>query len=296
LTIAAAIIAVLATQFNTGDGVLMAIGSLAVVSATGICVFCKSCELSDKLRITNEELRHSQRKLETQLRQHRETLNRVGYEMRVPARVLNLISQETSSYSDARLQVHDASATLLRALDGLIPQDASGFETPPEDSADFSLSHLAEDLRAYCTVLAVPTGARIAVQGVWPSDVGQLRLTADYRGLRNCVVNLVQNALTKAQAEVVTIVLVAHEVTENGVELKLEVRDDGCGLSRQQMRRIMLPNYWGGKPKPGAIMGIAIVKEWLHRNRAALKVESAAEFGTRFFFQLQLPLVQSPKQ
>ena len=108
------------------------------------------------------------------------------------------------------------------------------------------------------------------------------------------VTNLVRNALEASAANdgQVTVRTGLHTVTpseldgaRNGEALEpgevpvLEVSDDGCGISPEDLKRIFDPFF--STKFPGRGLGLGVVSGAVRANRAALMVDSAPDQGTR---------------
>lgn len=118
---------------------------------------------------------------------------------------------------------------------------------------------------------------------------------ADFRighpvALSRVLLNLTTNAL-KFTAEGVVEVS-ARQVSASGVEFS--VRDTGRGIPPQSMATLFEPFRRRQKPGEyafsGSGLGLSICRKLVEAMGAKLDVETAPEWGTRFFFVLDLPL------
>lgn len=121
---------------------------------------------------------------------------------------------------------------------------------------------------------------------------------ADPLRLKQLLLNLVSNALKfTEQGEVVVQVDFEGLDSEGQARLKFGVRDTGCGIAACQLESIFEP-FQQADPQVvqrhgGTGLGLSICREFVHRMGGELEVESSPGEGSRFFFTLRLPLVES---
>jgi signal transduction histidine kinase len=118
---------------------------------------------------------------------------------------------------------------------------------------------------------------------------------ADFRighpvALSRVLLNLTTNALKFTAEGFVEVA--ARQVSESGVEFS--VRDTGRGIPPQSMATLFEPFRRRQKPGEyafsGSGLGLSICRKLVEAMGAKLDVETAPEWGTRFFFVLDLPL------
>jgi len=109
-----------------------------------------------------------------------------------------------------------------------------------------------------------------------------LQLDADQDLLLCAVGNLLQNAF-KFGAPNGTVVLRAYA---NGERIRIEVEDNGAGLSPQAADDLFLPFTQGGANKTGPGLGLSIARRSVEANGGALSVESVPGHGCVFIIDL----------
>lgn len=118
---------------------------------------------------------------------------------------------------------------------------------------------------------------------------------ADFRighpvALSRVLLNLTTNALKFTAEGFVEVA--ARQVSESGVEFS--VRDTGRGIPPQSMATLFEPFRRRQKPGEyafsGSGLGLSICRKLVEAMGAKLDVETAPDWGTRFFFVLDLPL------
>jgi signal transduction histidine kinase len=108
-------------------------------------------------------------------------------------------------------------------------------------------------------------------------------MEADRAKLRQCLLNLVSNALRFTKAGEVT-VTVKHD--PDGAGIMFEVRDTGIGMNAEQLGRIFQPYAQADRLTShtygGTGLGLVITKQLAEAMGGSLKVESELGIGTAF--------------
>jgi signal transduction histidine kinase len=107
-------------------------------------------------------------------------------------------------------------------------------------------------------------------------------LTADQEMLRNCLVNLLSNAI-QAMPEGGTITLGARFEPETGL-FYLSVSDTGVGIPAEDMERVFQPYYTSHEAGIG--LGLAITERVIKAHGGTIEVKSSPGTGTTFTFIL----------
>ncbi len=153
------------------------------------------------------------------------------------------------------------------------------------DPIPFSITDILESVRDI--VLPIAEEKSLAVRLVPPE--------ADFRvghpvALSRVLLNLTTNAL-KFTAEGF-VELAARQVSATGVEFS--VRDTGRGIPPQGMATLFEPfrrrQRQGEYAFSGSGLGLSICRKLVEAMGAKLEVETRPDFGTRFYFTLDLPL------
>src|SRR5439155_19104709 len=112
--------------------------------------------------------------------------------------------------------------------------------------------------------------------------------------LSRVLLNLTTNALKFTDQGYVEIV--AQEV-EDGNRVELAVRDSGRGIPPEKVTTLFQPlrqeSGRRGQLVSQTGLGLTICRKLASAMKSELKVESRIGWGTRFFFELDLPVVQS---
>lgn len=125
-------------------------------------------------------------------------------------------------------------------------------------------------------------------------EVPPITVAADPVLLRRTLANLLSNAVKYSTAG--TSVTVRGRV-EGGMA-RVEVVDEGVGLSPDDARRVFEPFWRGGaattRVARGAGLGLALVSEYVRAMRGTCGVSSEPGRGSNFFFTLPLATVAAP--
>jgi two-component system, NtrC family, sensor histidine kinase HydH len=129
----------------------------------------------------------------------------------------------------------------------------------------------------------VPARANVRVVDEVPDELPVLDLDKDQ--LRQVLVNLVQNASEAIPAERQGTVVVTAEIGPQGT-LRLDVRDDGCGIPTEEIGRVFQPLF--STKTRGTGLGLAVASGVIERHGGRLTVQSRVGEGTTF--NIELPL------
>lgn len=125
-------------------------------------------------------------------------------------------------------------------------------------------------------------------------DVPTLAVSADDALLRRTLTNLLSNAVKySSPGSRVTIRAVA-----DAVRVRVDVVDEGAGLTVQEAARAFEPFWRGGDPttrmQRGSGLGLALVAEYVRAMGGSTGVTSEPGRGSTFFFTLPLATVRAP--
>jgi signal transduction histidine kinase/CheY-like chemotaxis protein len=226
-------------------------------------------------------------------------LANMSHELRTPLNAILGFSQilgreaELSERNRERLRVIRSSGDhLLGLIDDVLDLakvEAGRVELRP---APFSLHGLLREIEAYVAQRAAERGLRLEV-GV--EDVPQPALLGDAGRLRQVLDNLLANAL-KFTREGGVRLAVRYGPAER---CRFEVSDTGAGIAAADLGRLFRPFEQaadGRPPEPGAGLGLSIAQHLVGLMGGRIEVESAPGAGSRFGFEIALPLAAGPER
>ncbi len=103
-------------------------------------------------------------------------------------------------------------------------------------------------------------------------------IIADRKQLQEVFFNLIQNA---AQA-IENGGFIDIKASQKGQVVHIDIRDNGSGMSNDQLKQIWNPFFTTKEPGKGTGLGLFIVKQIIERNNGQISVTSEAEKGTTF--------------
>lgn len=142
----------------------------------------------------------------------------------------------------------------------------------------FSVSNFISELSYSARLEADLLRCTLIVEEISPIP----QLDADQDLLLSAVGNLVQNAF-KFGAPNGTVVLRAYA---HGERIRIEVEDNGAGLSPEAADDMFLPFTQGGANKTGLGLGLSIARRSVEANGGTLSVESVPGHGCVFIIDL----------
>ncbi|MBT5202867.1 MAG: hypothetical protein HOL98_05360 [Gammaproteobacteria bacterium] len=121
-----------------------------------------------------------------------------------------------------------------------------------------------------------------------------LYLQCDQNLIQKVVRGLIENAIQHSDAQHIVISVQASVVSDQVALLTVAVADDGLGINEQLHENLFEPFVQGEtKVFAGAGLGLASFSRMVSLMGGELQVESAEGKGSRFFFELKLPVVES---
>ncbi|MBD2500200.1 response regulator [Anabaena azotica FACHB-119] len=129
---------------------------------------------------------------------------------------------------------------------------------------------------------------------------------ADEKRLRQVLINILGNAIkfTKYGKVTFTVEVISSEDTIIPTQhqqlpvskIRFKIEDTGIGMTTEQLKKIFLPFEQVGNnshKSEGTGLGLAISSQIIELMGSEIKVESTYEQGTKFWFDLELPIVDS---
>ena len=120
--------------------------------------------------------------------------------------------------------------------------------------------------------------------GAGGSGAGDLIAHANDPEVRQCVLNLVTNALESVDEDGRVDVF----LTPMGDRTSIRVVDDGCGMSPEVLRHVFEPFYTRRRDNTGTGLGLSITSRIVSRHGGSLTAESPGE-GRGSTFEILLP-------
>lgn len=159
--------------------------------------------------------------------------------------------------------------------------DQGVFQTQPEF---FDLGALVRDTAAALSSADHPVLVTLEAEGVG--------VVADPKRLRQCMENIIANALQKSPAKApVSVFVTVHKNRADGALAKVDVVDQGPGIPEDILPHVFDRFVTGGgpqRPQGGLGLGLYLAKRIAAIHRGDLTVESRPGEGARF--SLTLPL------
>jgi signal transduction histidine kinase len=169
----------------------------------------------------------------------------------------------------------------LREMADHIIESTSNLEATVSNLLAFASPHSAEkreiDLRQLAAESCSLFSPACALRGVHlegPADGAECTVLADPEGMRQVVLNLLGNALAAA-GEGGSIEV---DVLDDGESASLVVRDDGCGISPEDLPRVFDPFF--SRSEGGTGLGLSIVHRIVERHMGRIALDSIPGRGT----------------
>lgn len=181
--------------------------------------------------------------------------------------------------------IYSAALGLISMASDMIELARGGDRLVETERAPFSVAEILESTRDIVQPMAEEKGLSIRL----------LTATADQRlgypvALSRVLLNLTSNALKFTDEGFVELTARSTEVTR----VELSVRDTGEGLDPEMAQTLFQPFHRApgrtGYAFSGSGLGLAISRKLVETMGGELRYESRRGWGTRFYFELDLPL------
>ncbi len=159
--------------------------------------------------------------------------------------------------------------------------------------AQYDLSSLVNDLSNMTQQRADNKGLRFEVH---LDESIPCRLVGDEIRLRQCVLNILTNAVKYTEKGSVTLNVSYEKTGENSIALRFSVSDTGIGMKEEDMSRLFAPfariEERRNRYIEGTGLGMSITKQLLSLMGSSLEVSSTYGEGSTFSFTVSQPVVQ----
>lgn len=254
-------------------------------------------DVSDRRR-REQELEQAKEQAVGANRAKTEFLANISHELRTPMNAiigmldLSLGEDLDPVVADYLETARDSADTLLYLLNDLLDfsrMEAGRFELEDEP---FSLRETVEGAMKTMSLRAHETGLEFA--GRIGSDVPD-QLRGDGHRLRQVLLNLISNAIKFTEQGEVTVQVSVRQRSAEVVVLAFEVQDTGIGIALADQQGIFQPftqiDASTTRQQTGTGLGLAICRELVQKMGGFLSLESQLGIGSRFWFELRLPVL-----
>lgn len=176
--------------------------------------------------------------------------------------------EPASANAEAFADMHDALATISRRSEGLI-RFVEGYRRitsiPQPKLVEFRLEQLFNDVRTLC--LESFPGIDVKVDVTPPS----LQLSADVDLLQQALINLAHNACHAVTNVADPTVELVGETVHGQVQITL--RDNGCGISDEDLPQVFIPFFT--TRKGGSGIGMTLARQIMSAHQATISIRSS---------------------
>jgi signal transduction histidine kinase/CheY-like chemotaxis protein len=161
------------------------------------------------------------------------------------------------------------------------------------EQSDFNLKELLESIRNALIYSIEEKGLKSKIH--YDSDLPEI-MTGDSMRIAQVLNNLLSNAIKFTREGTISLLAENRGIEDGMVRVYLEVQDSGIGISQVELEKIF-QRFTQAKSSTtreygGSGLGLSIVKGLLELMGSEIHVESSPENGSKFHFELLLPLAE----
>ena len=248
---------------------------------------------------TNEQLQETLQQLEFANESKSRFLANLSHELRTP--MVGIIGMSELALEDETWNMRESLAKIgkaARSLDVLLSDllefsklEAGKLELRPRP---FQVGELSDDVTS--TLKWFARSRKLKIKEDISPEIIALHFYADASRIKHVLVNLLQNALKFTDLGHVTLSITARSRSKDKALLRFSVTDTGAGIASDKLASIFEPFVQVDdsltKRQSGSGLGLAICNEILLLLGSKLQVESELDQGSKFWFDLDLPIVE----
>ena len=197
-------------------------------------------------------------------------------------RMLDLINQQ--AFGDVTCEQQEAIANIVSSNDNMLEMLNTLLETHHYELGQKILSFIPVDLQQLTTEVAtelepLAIDKSIELRHYLTDDVPEIK--GDRLELRRVITNLIGNAIKFTDTGSVKISL-----SQNELEVLVEVEDTGIGISPQEQQTIFQRYHQGNHRRSGKGLGLYLCQQIINAHQGQIEVRSQLGKGTTFTFSI----------
>ncbi|KAB1071264.1 response regulator [Tamlana haliotis] len=173
------------------------------------------------------------------------------------------------------------------------------------ESGLFELDNEPKQVHTFLNKITVPfinkaEEKNLELESYIDSKLNGLTVDVDGKRLAQVIYNLISNAIKFTEQGGITFSAKVIDLNERAVQIEFEVRDTGIGIAPKNLKRVFESfQQIKNEKNPvygGTGLGLSISQSIIKAMGSEIKIESAINRGTRFYFPLSLDLTTLEKK
>ncbi|WP_447962303.1 two-component system sensor histidine kinase NtrB [Nitrospira sp. Ecomares 2.1] len=214
-----------------------------------------------------------------------EQVGRLAHDIRNPLASIEWFATLLGRDRQSGLERGDLAGQLLqaiRSLDGLVSNLLTASTPLKRERQSVNLSRLLDDVE----LLAMYSFRRKRLTIHREKEVSHLEILGHEQLLKQALLNLLLNAIQASpqdghieiRCRLMSLPITGEPVSPGINGVALSIRDEGCGMSKEELSRVFQPFY--SKRQGGTGLGLSIVKDIVQVHQGRIEIESQTDKGT----------------
>ncbi|HNP60396.1 MAG TPA: ATP-binding protein [Nitrospirales bacterium] len=214
-----------------------------------------------------------------------EQVGRLAHDIRNPLASIEWFATLLGRDRQSGLERGDLAGQLLqaiRSLDGLVSNLLTASTPLKRERQSVNLSRLLDDVE----LLAMYSFRRKRLTIHREKEVSHLEILGHEQLLKQALLNLLLNAIQASpqdghieiRCRLMSLPVTGEPVSPGINGVALSIRDEGCGMSKEELSRVFQPFY--SKRQGGTGLGLPIVKDIVQVHQGRIEIESQTDKGT----------------
>lgn len=264
------------------------IDTLHKIEAENLSMRLKRVDTGDEIEDLTKTINRMLNRLESSFNEIKSFSSLASHELRTPLTIIRGSAEvtlrkerDTGEYKEVLINILEEVARLQKIINNLLILSRVESSQLKPNIKLINFSNLVEEIQEQAKILAEEKKIVIKLN----KDADAIFINANELRLREMLLNLIENSIkyTDKNGKIVL------EFKTDDENLKIEISDNGMGISKKDLPYIWEPFYKGENAIDNSTgLGLSIVKKIVEYHNGTINVESTLGTGTKFTILLPI--------